>query len=222
MSSPDHHADLVVYDLDGVITTKDTFTALLTKRLRDTPPRLVQALPAAARMMVARHGDTRHRSARRVAEIALTGVGEDEYAAVAGAFGRQIGGDPSWIRVDVVRAICRQHARGTRIVIATATEHQLAQSLLSRAGVPFDLLSASLLQETPSGMTVVDHRVSHRKTAALRELGVALDQADFVTDSITDLPTAQAAGRVVLIGASARTRDRYRRAGVPVIWQRPT
>jgi phosphatidylglycerophosphatase C len=70
------------------------------------------------------------------------------------------------------------------------------------------------LSETPTGIDVTDHRLGERKVGALRELGVDIAHAEFVTDSFSDLPTARAAARVVLIGASRRTRQRFRDAGV--------
>lgn len=218
MSAPISRADVVVvYDLDGVITTRDSFTALILTRLRKAPLRLVQALPAAAAMLLSRHGELRHRAARRVAEIALAGMAERDYAELALEFGNSIGGDASWIRAEAVQRIRRQHAEGARVVIATASERQLAQALLVRAGVPYDALSASLLAASHTGMIVIDHRVGSRKTVALREQQVPIEEAEFVTDSMTDLPTAQVAARVVLIGASPRTREHYARAGIKIL-----
>lgn len=125
MSAPISRADVVVvYDLDGVITTRDSFTALILTRLRKAPLRLVQALPAAAAMLLSRHGELRHRAARRVAEIALAGMAERDYAELALEFGNSIGGDASWIRPEAVQRIRRQHAEGARVVIATASERQ--------------------------------------------------------------------------------------------------
>ncbi len=128
-------------------------------RLRQAPLRLLKAMPAAGAMLLGEHTGHRHRSARRVAEIALSGLRESEYLALAESFGHRIGGEPSWTAVS-------------------------------------------------------DHRVGTRKTESLREQGVVIEEAEFVTDSLTDLPTARAAASVVLIGASARTRERYARAGV--------
>lgn len=68
-------------------------------------------------------------------------------------------------------------------------------------------------------MRVADHRVGIRKAEALRDLRVPLENAEFVTDSITDLPTARAAARVVLIGASPRARDRFVRSGISLVSQ---
>lgn len=219
MSSPTSRTDvdIVVYDLDGVITTKDSFTALILRRLRTKPLRLLQALPAATTMLLSRREEQRYRTARRIAEIALTGMDERAYTKLALSLGNSIGDDPAWIRPEAVRRIRRQHADGARVIIATASEHQLAQALLARASVPYDVLSASLLAEGRSGMIVADHRVGSRKTVALREQQVPIEDAEFVTDSISDLPTAQAADHVVLIGASPKTRERYARAGIKTL-----
>ena len=205
---------VVVYDLDGVITRRDSFTAVVVDRLRRAPLRLLKALPAVVPMVLSMRADRRQRAARRVAQIALGGLHEPGYITLATAFGRRIGASPSWVRDEAVQRIRRQHAEGARIVIATATERRLAEALLAAAGIPYDLLSASALIETPSGMKFADHRVGMRKAEALREQGVPIEAAEFVTDSLADLPTARAAGRVVLIGASPRTRRRYARAAV--------
>ncbi|WP_431792002.1 HAD family hydrolase [Kocuria palustris] len=205
-----------MYDLDGVLTTRDSFTALVIEQLRRAPLRLMRALPAAAVMLVSGREQRKRQAAARVAAIALRGMSDDEYTALATGFGTRIGGDRAWIRIDTVERIRRQSAQGVRIVIATATEQRLAQALLAQAGVPYDLLSASVLTQTASGMEVSDHRVGDRKTDALREQCVPIEQAEFVTDSMTDLPTARAAARVVLIGASQKTRERYGQAGVSI------
>lgn len=167
-------------------------------------------------MLLSRQEKCRRDAVARVTKVALSGLRDNDYSGLAAAFGKRIGNDHSWIRPATVERIRRQSAQGTRIVVATATERRLAQALLAQAGVPYDLLSASLLTESPTGMNVADHRVGVRKLEALREQGVAIDQAEFVTDSITDLPIARAAARVILVGASKKTRDQYARAGVTV------
>lgn len=213
---PEVHTEVIVYDLDGVITTRDSFTALIIEQLRRRPMRLMRALPAATTKLLSTHEERRRDAAARVTKIALSSLRDDDYARLAAAFGNRIGNDPSWIRPTTVERIRRQSAQGAKIVVATATERRLAQALLAQVGVPYALLSASVLTESPTGMNVADHRVGARKVEALREYGIAMDQAEFVTDSMADLPTARAAARVVLIGASKKTRDRYARAGVTV------
>lgn len=208
---------LAVYDLDGVITRRDTFSALVFERLRARPFRLVRALPTAARMIISRNSDQRHRAARRISEFALRGLSRDEYDALAIALGHRFGRDPSWVRPTTIARIQAQHNAGTRIVIATATERLLAKSLLASASVPYDHLSASELREECSGLVVADHRVGQRKAEALNDQRIEIRQAEFITDSFSDLPTAQCAARVILIGATEKTKRKYIQAGVRVV-----
>lgn len=203
---------LVVYDLDGVITRKDTFTALVMSRLVRSPLRMLRSLSAATLLL----SERKAQGSRRIAEVALSGMTDDSYTALAERLGRRFAADAKWIRGDTVQRIRRQHEQGSRIVIVTATEHRLAHTLLAAAEVPYDLLSASHLAATASGLRVADHRVGVRKVEALRELGEPIEHAEFVTDSLTDLPTAQAAARVVLIGASERTRRRFGEHGIRI------
>lgn len=203
---------LVVYDLDGVITRKDTFTALVMSRLIRSPMRIFRSLPAAVLL----RSERKALASRRIAEIALSGMTDDSYSDLAERLGRRFAADAKWIRGDTVQRIRRQHEQGARIVIATASEHRLAHALLTAAEIPHDLLSASHLSATAYGFRVADHRVGDRKVEALRELGEPIEHAEFVTDSLTDLPTAQAAARVVLIGASERTRRRFAECGVRI------
>jgi phosphatidylglycerophosphatase C len=205
---------VVVYDLDGVITTRDTFTVFTAGELCRRPWRLVPAVPLAVRRHFSHDEEFRRISGVRIARIALRGLSDVDFTVRVESFGRRVGRSRTWIRSSAVARIRRQKCRGATIVIATATERRLAAALLDRADVPYDLLSASELSETPTGIDVTDHRLGERKAGALRELGVDIAHAEFVTDSFSDLPTAREAESVVLIGASRRTRQRFRAAGV--------
>ncbi|WP_024356436.1 haloacid dehalogenase-like hydrolase [Leucobacter chironomi] len=207
-------ADLYVYDLDGVITTRDTFVELLLARLRASRLRYARSLPLIAAWAASRTTSSRSALAQRITTVALRGLSEEAYAQLAREFGARVGADPSWIRESTVRRIRRQVETGARVVIATATEQRLAETLLQAAGVPYHLLCASLIEATPSGVRFMDHRMGQRKADALTELGVPMDTAEFATDSAADLPTALLAKRLVLIGASARTRARFTEQGV--------
>ncbi|QVQ53297.1 haloacid dehalogenase-like hydrolase [Spiractinospora alimapuensis] len=207
---------LVVYDLDGVVTRKDTFTALVVLRLRTSPARFLRALPGIVAMVLGRGPETRKRAVHRITEVALSGLSEDDYSALARTVGARLGGDASWIRREIVERMRRQHAANTRIVVATATEQRLAESLLLQAQAPYDTISASQLAATPTGLRVADHRIGARKVEALRENAVPVAEAEFVTDSVTDLPTAKRAARVTLVGATRRTLERYLSEGLAV------
>lgn len=216
-SPNEQHPTVVVYDLDGVFTRLDTYTAFTIEQLLRRPLRLLRAIPIAVSRLFSEDEESRRLGGVRIARIALSGLHDAEYTRRVNRFGRLIGNNHWCIRATAVVRVRRQKAQGATIIIATATDRRLAQPLLEHAGVPYDLLSASELSVTPTAMDVTDHRLGPRKVEALREQDVPIDQAEFVTDSITDLPTAQAAAQVVLIGASRKTREKYRQAGVAVI-----
>lgn len=210
---------VVIYDLDGVVTRKDSFTALLLYRLRTSPVRLVLTLPRAILWACARHSYDRARAARNIAARALRGMTDDEYTNLARSMGKRLGRDPNWIRQDMVERIQRQYAAGDHIVLATASEQRLAEALLEYAGVAYHTLSATQLRTTSAGITVQDHRIGHRKAQALEELGVPIADAEFVTDSATDLPTARLARQVTLVSTSRSTIRRFSAEGFTLsIW----
>ena len=94
---PGEHPVVIVYDLDGVITTRDSFTALIVEQLLRAPLRLLRALPVAATMLVSRREKHKRHAAARIAAIALAGMSNDDYTALATKFGTRIGDDPAWI-----------------------------------------------------------------------------------------------------------------------------
>lgn len=209
----------VIYDLDSVITTKDSFAALLLHRLTRSPRRLLCTVPAILAWAGARDPKNRAVLSDRITSIALHGMDEAEYARLARMLGTRIGGSASWIRAGIVERIRRQYSNGARIIIATASEERLARALLERAGVPFHHISASRLVETSTSMDVHDHRFGARKAAALVESGVPVGTAEFVTDSHADLPTARTAARVTLVHPSRSTRRSFDREGIAVtVW----
>lgn len=204
---------LFIYDLDGVITTRDTLTALLVERLRSRPRGALRAIPHAAARLFCR-GAARHDRARAVVGHALAGLDLSEYGRLAATIGARLGSDSRWIRRAVCERLRSRHADGARIVIATASEELLVRALLESADVPFDLLSATTLGTGRSGLRVDDYRIGPRKATALLEARVRICGATFVTDSTTDLPTARLAASVELVGASRRTSAAFRRAGI--------
>lgn len=206
---------LVVYDLDGVVTRKDSFTTLVVQQLRSRPVRLSMAVPVVSSWFLFRESEARSRAAARLVSLALGPMDEQAYADLAQDVGQRIGADPGQLHPEVIERVQAQHAAGSRIVVATATEHRLAAALLKAARVPYDLLSASALEHNEDGSWAIDHRVGARKAEALAELGVDLASAEFVTDSARDLPTARRSKSLVLVAPSPRSRRRFVRSGLP-------
>ena len=79
--------NVAIFDLDGTITRRDTYTALLLRALRHRPARLVPALalPLAAVVHLAGLRDNAWLKARFLAAI-LGGIGRDELQGLTGPF----------------------------------------------------------------------------------------------------------------------------------------
>ena len=79
--------NVVIFDLDGTITRRDTYTALLLRALRHRPARLVPALalPLATVAHLAGLRDNAWLKARFLAAI-LGGIGRDELQGLTGPF----------------------------------------------------------------------------------------------------------------------------------------
>ena len=80
---------VVVYDLDGVITRKDTFTALVAMRLVRSPLRLLQSIP----VIVSGIRGWKAQLSQKITEIALAGMAGDRYEELAEHLGRKFGSE---------------------------------------------------------------------------------------------------------------------------------
>lgn len=126
-----------------------------------------------------------------------------------------MGSDPAWVRRDVVSHLNDLRRAGQRIVVATATERQLAAAFLTAAGATTDLLVASELEWDGNGaVQVVKHLRGADKREALLDAGVNVAGSRFFTDSWDDYPTARMAAELVLVHPSATTVTRYNATGL--------
>jgi phosphatidylglycerophosphatase C len=205
----------VIFDLDGVLSTRDTFSALLLARFRGNPVALARALPA-FRAWLRSRGDVAANTvaAHRLSTIALGSMGDDRYGEIAAAMGAKLGRDPRWVRADVVRLLLELKDAGHRVVVATASERRLAEAFLRAIGARWDLLLASEFRWNGGRVELVAHLRAAAKREALAKAGVAVSESRFYTDSYDDHPTAAAAGELVLVYPSASSVQRYSDAGL--------
>jgi phosphatidylglycerophosphatase C len=201
----------VVFDLDGVITSRDTFATVVTRRLVRAPWRLVLALPALPLMAVtAGRPQWRGLVARYLVRVALLGsdldrVG-DEVSRLAAEFART----PDWLCPVGVEAARRHLAAGDRVVVLTATERTLARTLLDELGLGDAELLASGLVRAPGGVRMHPHNYGVRKLEALRAAGVPRPWTVMYTDSWADRPTLAEVQQVVLVRPTPRLLERAR------------
>lgn len=153
-------------DLDGTLIAADTLRLSLLMLARRQPWRL---LPAAGWVMGGRAAFK---------------------AYVAGCILPEVGSLP-W-RARVVDFLKAEHARGRRLILATAADHRVAACIADHLGI-FDTVIAT------------EGRNNRRGTAKLLAIRNMLthNEFDYVGDSNADLPLFLAARKIFLVAPSA-------------------
>lgn len=200
---------VVLVDLDGVLTSRDTFETLVTRRLRASPCRVALAVPALPFSSVAA---LRPMVARYLVRLALMGTTLEEAGALSAELGAEFARTPAWLHQGVA-ALVRHHLdAGDRVIVVTATETSLARTLLDGLGLGDAELVASQLSALRLGPGLRPHNHGPAKRRALARLGVPAPWSVLYTDSLADLPLMRDAQRVVLVGANDRLRRRVEAA----------
>ena len=203
---------VVLFDLDGVLTSKDTFATLVARRLRRSPWRLVGALPALPLMAATgRWPRWRGPFSRYLVRMALFGMTPEQARESTTDLGRDFARNPHWLNEDGIRAARRHVADGDRVVVVTATERSLARALLDELGLADVEVLASGLSGAPGGVRLRPHNYGSQKVSTLRANHVPEPWALLYTDSWADAPLMRSVDRVVLIGAGPGLLRRARK-----------
>lgn len=172
-ASPASSIPLVV-DLDGTLTPADT--------LAESVVLLVKATPFAALMLPIWLLRGRAHLKGRVAD---RGAWSSEHLPLNEPF---------------IAYLRDEHARGRRLILATAAHQRIAHDVAQRLGI----------FETVVCTDGVRNVKGHEKVAAIRE--VIGDEFDYAGDSAADLPVWAAARGAVLVGTSARVAAEARKS----------
>ncbi|PYY51872.1 hypothetical protein DEI84_01920 [Curtobacterium sp. MCBD17_023] len=208
---------VVVFDFDGVITSRDTMAYVCRLRLLSDPRRLVAAVPSLVRRVVARDSRARQRADAALVEAALVGLDRRTYdELVRRVVSRFIASH--WLRAAFVTELRTEAASG-RAVVTTASEAGLVRALVEAMGIDDVRVLGSELESTPEGLRFGLHNVGAQKHATLRAAGIPLAGARFFTDSVHDLPVAEACAETVFVGADPATFERLPRA---TWWREPS
>jgi phosphatidylglycerophosphatase C len=200
--------DVTLFDLDGVLTTRDTMAALITQRLKRRPFRLLAVLPVYAVALIAgSHRPLAARANRFAVRLTFKGLDDAEYRALATDMGRQLAEHPGFLRKDLVQ-LCRDAQESSRTVIVTASERHLVEGLLEACGLSTVELIASHIDFPKRFPRLVLHNVGSQKIQSLHAAGVPVENATFYTDSASDLPLALAAAHMVIVHPRKTSRLR--------------
>lgn len=205
---------ITVFDLDGVLSRADTMATLVFARLRARPWLVfpVGVLSAVAALASA-EGDLRPRCNRAVVHLVLRGMSEDEYRRLAERTARRLAARRGNVTAEIVDA-ARAASDGGACLVTTATERFLAQRFLAAIGVHGAEVHASEFVFSPAGPRFRTHNVGRRKPFAFRTAHPTGRIGRFYTDSASDLPLAELARDVVLVGPSRRSVTAFEHAGI--------
>ena len=206
-------AAVVLFDLDGVLTRKDTFATLVVRRLKASPWRLALALPALPALAVT--GATprwRGPISRYLVRVALLGLTPARARKLGVDLATEFASTPEWLQLAGIAAARNHLAAGDRVLVVTATERTLARTLLDALDLERAELLASHLTPAPGGPGMLPHNFGPQKLKSLRAARVPQPWTALYTDSWADLPAMREVQHVVLVDVSPRLERRARRA----------
>lgn len=203
-SSNPSEGDVFLFDLDGVLIRTDTMAAMISRRLRRRPLRLLAVLPLfLAALLTPPENHARARMNRRLVSVALRGLNRETYDQLARKVATDLASGPAVVQQAVKECRYASDAGGTAVV--TASEEVIARTYLDAIGLADVPLIASRLEFTGRNPRLKPHNVGAAKLSAIRAAGFSLDQATFYTDSASDLPTARQARLTVIVNAGRRS-----------------
>lgn len=210
--------DVVLFDLDGVLSTHDTFAAFVRRAAIRGPWRipLLVLVPALMRLS-GESSPWRGRLARYGARIALLGRAIEETQQELADFGDRLAVTPGWPCDPAIRRLREHLAAGDRVVVVTATEWYLARAFLDGVGLQGVEVLGSSLRRARAGLRLSPHNYGPVKASRLA--AVTPPPWDLVyTDSAADLPLMQLARNVCMVNADPRTVRAAQRALASTIW----
>lgn len=199
---------VVLFDLDGVLTRRDTYAAFVTRRIVRGPLRLLLALPLVPLMLLPA---TRRQAGGLLVRLSLVGLSVARYRALAHAFGAGLAVTPRAVHADCVAAIHRHRADGARVVVVTACEESVARALLDGLGLADVELVGSRLRRSGRRWEVAVHNLGDEKPRQLLARGIAPPWDAAYSDHVVDLPMLREARVAVLVNPSDAFAARARR-----------
>lgn len=200
--------DTALFDLDGVLTRKDTFAGFVVTRLRRRPLRLALALLLVPFMLLPA---TRRPVVTVLVKLALLRLTDAGYRAEAAAYADALAVTPRAIQQGCVSEARRHLDAGARVVFVTACETSIARPLLDAVGLPDAELVASRLERRGRLWRVALHNLGDEKPRQLAAHGIVAPWDVAYSDHAVDLPLLGGARVAVLVNPSAALEETARR-----------
>ena len=200
----------VLFDFDGVLIHGDAFSLFMRERYERSVLRKLAVLLALPWLLLVLPF-SRQQVARSLVHIALMGLSERRYQAVAQAFAASLVRRPRQFSRDGLQALRRHQAEGDRVIVVTGCEHVLVSQILDQLGLSGIEVLASQLRPGMLGMRVKLHNLGRRKPALLAALGVKEWHIAY-SDSLVDVPMLKPAGEAVLVNGTPKLCKKMEKA----------
>lgn len=191
---------VVLFDFDGVLIHGDAFYLFMRQRYAGSLWRKLLALSSLPLLLLLLPF-SRRLPERILVRIALLGLAERNYRAVASAFADTLARRPRQFSRDGLRALRQHQAQGDRVIVVTGCEHTLVSGILQQLGLTNLEVLASQLRPGWLGMRTLRHNVGPRKVQLLAQHGVTAWQLAY-SDSLQDVPMLRPSVEVVLVNGT--------------------
>ena len=191
---------IVLFDFDGVLIHGDAFYLFMRERYTRSLWRSLLALLCVP-LLLLQLPFSRRLVMRTLVRIALLGVSQQRYQAIACGFAATLARRPRQFYRDGLHALRRHQAAGERVIVVTGCELVLVSSILQQLGLTHLEVLASQLRPGWFGMRPLLHNVGKRKVQQLAQQGVTAWQVAY-SDSLQDVPMLKPAREVVLVNGT--------------------
>jgi phosphatidylglycerophosphatase C len=203
-------APVVLFDFDGVLIHGDAFYLFIRGRYLRSLWRPLLALLCMPLLLV-QLPFSRRLPERMLVRIALLGLGERRYQAIAGDFAAILARRPRQFSRDGLHALRRHQADGDRVIVVTGCEQILVNGILQQLGLTNLEVLASQLRPGWLGMRPLRHNVGRRKVQQLAQHGLTAWQVAY-SDSLLDVPMLKPAREVVLVNGTPKLCKKVEKA----------
>jgi len=200
----------VLFDFDGVLIHGDSFAMFVRERYARSFLRKGMALLCAPWLLLVLPFSRRH-VLRALVHLALLGVSEARYRAMAQAFAATLARRPRQFCRDGLQALRRHQAQGDRVIVVTGCEDVLVRGILSELGLGEVEVHASVLRGSLLGMRQQWHNVGRRKVQSLARQGIEAWHVAY-GDSMYDVAMLKVATEAVLVNGTPTLCKRVEKA----------
>ncbi|MDO9378360.1 MAG: haloacid dehalogenase-like hydrolase [Nocardioidaceae bacterium] len=193
-----------LFDLDGVLTHRDTMTRYVSQVLFRDWWRVPASIPGLIGIGLTRRSPALRRiPAKALVQVAMFGADRERVVARLHQVGQEFASHREWITVQAVAEARRRLSDGERVVVTTASAEPLARALLDGVGLAEAELVGSGLSSVGPFLGLGPHNYHEGKLAGLLAAGIRPPYVVVHTDSLADLPLMRASDHTVLVNPGA-------------------